>query len=192
MNKDILNKLFTESRTVSKFQEKEVSDDIIHQLYDLTKMAPTAFNAQPARFLFLKSKNSKEKLRPFLMEGNIEKTMNAPVTVIVATDYKFHHLLNKTFPIADIGGLFDGNPTMVDTTAFRNGTLSGGYLMIAARALGLDVGPMSGFDNIGLDAAFFEGTSVQSNFLINMGYGITDKIYNRLPRLPFDETSKIM
>lgn len=192
MNKEILDRLFRESRTVNKFLDKEVSDETIRELYDLTKMGPTAFNAQPARFLFLKSKESKERLRPYLMEGNIEKTIAAPVTVIVAMDYYFHNLLPKTFPIADISGLFVGNQEMIDITAFRNGTLSGAYLIMAARAMGLDVGPMSGFNNAGVDEEFFKGTDLRSNFLINIGYSDNKTVYSRLPRLDFDETSKIL
>lgn len=192
MDNSVLNRLFRESRTVNYFSDKEVSDNLIKELYDLTKMAPTAFNAQPARFVFLKSKEAKAKLKPFLSEGNIEKTMAAPVTVIVATDYDFYKLLHKTFPVADVRGYFEGNQSMIDTTAFRNGTLSGGYLTIAARSLGLDVGPMSGFDNAGVDAAFFEGTNVKSNFLINLGYGLENGSHPRLDRLTFEYAAKII
>lgn len=192
MDTNVLNKLFKESRTLNFFLDKEVADETIKELYELTKMAPTAFNAQPARYVFLKSREAKEKLRPFLSEGNIEKTMAAPLTVIIATDYEFHKLLHKTFPVADVRGYFEGNQPMIDSTALRNGTLSGGYLTIAARALGLDVGPMSGFDNIGLDKAFFEGTSWKSNFLMNLGYGKEDGQHPRLERLPFDEVAKII
>lgn len=192
MDNSVLNRLFRESRTVNYFSDKEVSDNLIKELYDLTKMAPTAFNAQPARFVFLKSKEAKAKLKPFLSEGNIEKTMAAPVTVIVATDYDFYKLLHKTFPVADVRGYFEGNQSMIDTTAFRNGTLSGGYLTIAARSLGLDVGPMSGFDNAGVDAAFFEGTNVKSNFLINLGYGLENGSHPRLDRLTFEDAAKII
>lgn len=192
MEINVLNRLFKESRTMNYFLDKEVTDELIKELYDLTKMAPTAFNAQPARYVFLKSKESKEKIRPFLSEGNIEKTMAAPVTVIIATDYNFHTLLHKTFPVADVRGYFEGNQAMIDSTALRNGTLSGGYLTIAARALGLDVGPMSGFDNIGVDKAFFEGTHIKSNFLINLGYGKENSAYPRLERLSFEEVAKII
>lgn len=192
MDNNVLNRLFKESRSVNYFSNKEVTDSVLKELYDLTKMAPTAFNAQPARFLFLKSKESKEKLKPFLAEGNIEKTMASPVTVIVATDYDFYKLLHKTFPVADVRGYFEGNQPMIDATAFRNGTLSGGYLTIAARSLGLDVGPMSGFDNAGVDQAFFEGTNWKSNFLINLGYGKEDGHHPRLERLTFDEVAKIL
>jgi len=192
MDNSVLNRLFKESRTVNYFADKEVSDNLIKELYDLTKMAPTAFNAQPARFIFLKSKEAKAKLKPFLSEGNIEKTMAAPVTVIVATDYDFYKLLHKTFPVADVRGYFEGNQSMIDTTAFRNGTLSGGYLTIAARSLGLDVGPMSGFDNAGVDKAFFDGTNVKSNFLINLGYGLENGTHPRLDRLSFEDVAKII
>lgn len=186
-----LNRLFLESKTITKFEDREISDEILNQIYDLAKMGPTAFNAQPARFAFIKSQEAKQKLKPYLMEGNIEKTMAAPVTIIVATDYKFYDLLPKVFPIADVKGYFEGNQEMIDSTAFRNGTLTAGYLIMAIRSLGLDVGPMSGFDNAGVDNEFFKGTDIKSNFLINIGYGI-DSGYERLPRLNFNESAKIL
>lgn len=191
LDQKTLNQLFIESRTMNKFEDKEVSDDVLKSIYDLAKMGPTAFNTQPARFVFLKSKESKERLRPYLMEGNIEKTIIAPVTVIVATDYDFYELLHKVFPIADVKGYFVGNQPMIDTTAYRNATLTAGYFIMAARSMGIDVGPMSGFDNAGIDNEFFKGTNYKSNFLINLGYGIPDG-YPRLPRLDFDESSKIL
>lgn len=186
-----LNRLFLESKTITKFEDREVSNELLNQIYDLAKMGPTAFNAQPARFAFIKSQEAKQKLKPYLMEGNIEKTMSAPVTIIVATDYKFYDLLPKVFPIADVRGYFEGNQEMIDSTAFRNGTLTAGYLIMAIRSLGLDVGPMSGFDNAGVDKEFFNGTDIKSNFLINIGYGI-DSGYDRLPRLDFKESAKIL
>ncbi len=192
LNSEDLERLFLNSRTVNRFENKEVTDDLIKELYNLTKMGPTAFNAQPARYIFIKSTEGKERLRPYLMEGNIEKTMNAPLTVIIASDYKFYELLNKTFPVAEIKGYFVGNEEMINTTAFRNSSLSAGYFTIAARSLGLDVGPMSGFDNKGLDKEFFSGTDIKSNLLINIGYGISDNKYKRLPRLDFNETSQII
>lgn len=191
ISEESLNRLFNESRSVSNFKDKEVSDELLKELYDLTKMGPTAYNAQPARFIFIKSKEGKERLRPHLMEGNIDKTMKAPVNIIVATDYSFYEIFEKTFPIADIKGLFIGNESFIKDTGFRNSTLSGAYLIMAARSLGLDVGPMSGFFNEILDNDFFSGSNIKSNFLINLGYGIEEK-YSRLPRLDFKETSKII
>lgn len=192
LNHNLLNNVIYSKRTVSNFLDKEVSDELIEKLYDLTSHGATAFNAQPARFLFIKSKVAKERLRPSLMEGNVDKTMRAPVTVIVATDYDFYHLLHKTFPVADVRGQFESNKKMTEVTAFRNSTLSGAYLMSAAHALGLDTGPMSGFDNNKVDEEFFKGMSVKSNFLINLGYGDYEGMSPRLPRLNFAEASKIL
>ncbi len=191
MKEEILNKLFKEARSFNKFEEKEVSEEILMAVYDLAKYGPTAYNSQPARYLFIKSKEAKERLSPHLMEGNVDKTMKAPVNVIVATDYDFFKIFDKTFPIADIKGMFESNKNLVDETGFRNGTLSGAYLMIAARTLGLDVGPMSGFFNESLDKEFFAGTNIKSNFLINLGYGIKEE-YQRLPRLDFNLAAKII
>lgn len=192
ISNETLDKLFRESRSVSNFIDKEVPDSVLKEIYDLTKMGPTAYNAQPARFVFIKSKEAKEKLRPHLMEGNIDKTMKAPVNVIIATDYSFYEMFKTTFPIADVKGIFVDNKELIKDTGFRNSTLSGAYLLIAARSLGLDVGPMSGFLNESLDNDFFNGTNIKSNFLVNLGYGINDEKYQRLPRLDFNETSKIL
>lgn len=191
LENQLIEQLF-QKRSVNQFEEKEVTDETLKQLYDLVKMGPTAFNAQPARFVFIKSLEAKERLKPFLMAGNVEKTMKSPITVIVATDYKFHDLLHKTFPVADVKGMFDNNIQLTETTAFRNSTLSAGYLIMAARALGLDVGAMSGFDNTALDNDFFPNSSIKSNFLINLGYGINEETYQRLPRLDFHEVSQIL
>lgn len=191
-NENELKRLFTDARSIGKFKDTEVTDEILKELYELTSMGPTAFNAQPARFIFLKSPESKEKLRPFLMEGNIEKTMKAPVTVIVSTDYDFYHMFDKTFPIADIKPMFVNNEDLIKDTALRNSVLAGGYFIMAARALGLDVGAMSGFNNAELDKEFFAGTNIKSNFLINLGYGDYTDLYPRLPRLSFDSAAKII
>lgn len=191
LDTQLIDQLF-QKRSVNSFENIEVTDETLKQLYDLVKMGPTAFNAQPARFIFIKSPEAKERLKPFLMAGNVEKTMKAPVTIVVATDYTFHDLLHKTFPVADVKGMFSSNEQLTQTTAFRNSTLSAGYLIMAARALGLDVGAMSGFNNVKLDEEFFANSTIKSNFLINLGYGIHDEGYQRLPRLDFDETSKIL
>lgn len=187
-----LDKLFRESRSVSNFIDKEVPDSVLKEIYDLTKMGPTAYNAQPARFVFIKSKEAKERLRPHLMEGNIDKTMKAPVNVIIATDYSFYEMFKTTFPIADVKGIFVDSKELIKDTGFRNSSLSGGYFLLAARSLGLDVGPMSGFFNETLDNDFFANTNIKSNFLVNLGYGINEEQYQRLPRLDFTETSKII
>ncbi len=191
MKEEILNMLFREARSFNKFEERDVSDELLKEVYDLAKYGPTAYNAQPARYIFIKSKEAKERLRPHLMEGNVDKTMKAPVNVILATDYDFFKIFDKTFPIADIKGMFENNKSLVDDTGFRNGTLSGAYLIMAARSLGLDVGPMSGFFNESLDKEFFNNTNIKSNFLINLGYGIKED-YTRLPRLDFNLAAKII
>ena len=155
-----LDALFREARSYTKWQPRPVSDQTLHDLYDLVKWAPTSANAEPARFAFLRSKESKERLRPALAPLNVEKTMTAPVTVIVAYDMKFYDQLPKLFPHSTgVKQMFDSNPQLVEVTAQRNSTLQGAYLILAARALGLDCGPMSGFDNAKVDALFFAGTT---------------------------------
>jgi 3-hydroxypropanoate dehydrogenase len=187
-----LQQLFTEARTHHFWQNKDVSDDLLRELYGLTKWGPTAVNASPMRILFVKSKEQKEKLLPALSGSNVEQVKSAPVTAIVAFDERFYDLLPKLFPAFDAKAMFVSNKAVSEITAFRNAGLQGGYLMIAARALGLDVGPMSGFDNAKVDEAFFSGTSWRSNFLCNLGYGEDGKLYPRGPRLEFDEACKIV
>jgi 3-hydroxypropanoate dehydrogenase len=157
------------------------------------KWGPTSANGSPARFVFLRSAEAKLRLRPHLSSGNADKTMKAPVVVIVAYDLGFHRRLDKLFP-HEIGarGWFEGKDEHIRVTAFRNGTLQGGYFIIAARALGYDCGPMSGFDNAGVDAEFFSGTSIESNFLINLGHGDRDKLFPRNPRLDFSEACTVL
>jgi len=187
-----LDQLFRTARTFNAFLPREVTDEQLHALYELAKFGPTSANSSPARLVFVKSASAKEKLKPFLSEGNRAKTLAAPVTVIVATDHAFYEQLPKLFPHADARSWFVGNQPLIDTTAFRNGTLQGAYVIMAARALGLDCGPMSGFDNAGVDQAFFAGTTVKSNFLINMGYGDTSRdFFPRSPRLSFDEACRV-
>ena len=187
-----LDQLFREARTFNAWQLNDVSDEQLRQLYDLTKFAPTSANASPMRVVFVKSKEAKAKLFPFLSESNRSKTMEAPVTAIIATDHAFYEHLPKLFPHADARSWFVGNQPLIDTTAFRNATLQGAYVLMAARAIGLDCGPMSGFDNAGVDAAFFAGTAIKSNFLINIGYGDASRnLFARSPRLAFDEACRI-
>ena len=190
--KELLNNLFYEKRTVNQFKDIPLSEDILKQLYELTSLGATAFNAQPARFVFIQSQDGKERLKPYLMPGNLDKTMKAPLTVIVATDFEFYNLLDKTFPVADVKGLFVGNDQLIQATGFRNSSLAGGYLIKSAHALGLDAGPMSGFDNAGVDKEFFAGTAIQSNFLVNIGYGDYNNIPSRLPRLSFEEAVRLV
>jgi 3-hydroxypropanoate dehydrogenase len=204
---EALDQLFREARTHSAWLDKPVTDDTLRQLYDVMRWGPTSANANPARFLFLRSQEAKERLRPILAPGNVEKTMTAPVTVIIAYDLLFFEKLPKLFPHAPtMRDLFAGNPQLVEVTAKRNSSLQGAYLMIAARALGLDCGPMSGFDNAKLDEEFFgagkecEGCEqeffpaghVKSNFLCNIGYGDSSKLFPRSPRLEFNEACTLL
>jgi 3-hydroxypropanoate dehydrogenase len=207
MDEDGLRLLFTEARTYSKWLDRPVSDDTLHQLYDLLKWAPTSANAAPARFVFLRSRDARERLRPALAPLNVDKVMTAPVTVIVAYDVKFFEQLPKLFPQNPaIARLYAANPELTETTARRNSSLQGAYLIMAARALGLDCGPLSGFDNarvdeeffaagkpcFGCDQEFFPEGHVRSNFLCNLGYGDPDALHPRLPRLPFNEACSLL
>ncbi len=184
--------LFLDARTHNKWQPKDVPDALLHQLVDVLKMGPTSANCSPGRFVFLKSREAKERLNPHLSEGNREKTMQAPVCTIVAYDLEFYEHLPRLFPHTDARSWFAGQPDKIKETAFRNGTLQGAYLILAARALGLDCGPMSGFDNTAVDNAFFSGTSIKSNFLCNIGYGDWAGVMPRSPRFTFAEMAKII
>lgn len=184
--------LFTEARTHSAWLDKPVSDDTLKAAYELMKFCPTSTNSCPVRIVFITSKEGKEKLRPCLSEGNVEKTMAAPVTAIIAHDMEFYDKLPKLVTHTDARAWFAGKPDYTATTAFRNGSLQGAYFILAARAVGLDCGPMSGFNNAKVDAAFLEGTAWKSNFLINLGYGDASKIHPRAPRLDFNEACKIV
>lgn len=187
-----LDQLFRTARTYNAFLPKEVTDEQLHALYELAKFGPTSANSSPMRLVFVKSAAAKEKLKPFLSDGNRAKTMAAPVTAIVANDHAFYEKLPQLFPHADARSWFVGNQPLIDTTAFRNATLQGAYVIMAARALGLDCGPMSGFDNAGVDEAFFAGTTVKSNFLINIGYGDSSRdLFPRSPRLAFEEACRV-
>ena len=187
-----LDQLFRTARTANAFRDEPVSDQTLHALYELLKWGPTAANSTPARFVFVKSAEAKQKLAPALSEGNLAKTLAAPVTVIVGYDEDFHEKLPYLFPHTDAKSWFDGPREGRHEAAFRNGSLQGAYLMMAARALGLDVGPMSGFDNAKVDAAFFAGTAIKSNFLVNLGHGDPSGVFPRLPRLSFDEAARIV
>lgn len=187
-----LDQLFRQARTYNAWTDRPVDDGLLHQLYDLLKFGPTSANTSPMRLVFVKSPESKAKLSPFLSEANRAKTMEAPVTAIVAADHEFYEHLPRLFPHADARSWFVGSQSMIDQTAFRNSTLQGAYLILAARALGLDTGPMSGFDNAGVDAAFFAGTAVKSNFLVNLGFGDASRnLFPRSPRLDFDQAARI-
>ena len=185
-----LDQIFRTARTHNELGG-DVSDDTLRQLYDLAKWGPTSANMTPARLVFVKSAEAKAKLEPALDEGNRAKTLAAPVTVIVAHDEDFHEKLPYLFPHTDAKSWFDGPREGRREAAFRNGSLQGAYVILAARALGLDTGPMSGFNNAKVDEAFFAGTAIKSNFLINLGHGDTAKLFPRSPRLSFDEAARI-
>lgn len=186
-----LEQIFTNARTFTQFEDKPVSDALLQQVYDLAKMGPTSANCCPMRIVFVKSAEAKEKLKPTLMEGNVEKTMKAPVCAIIAMDMAFYEKLPVLFPQTDARSWFIGKEDYIQSTAFRNSSLQGAYFIMAARALGLDCGPMSGFDNAKLDEAFFAGTTWKSNFLINLGYGVRESLYPRNPRLSFNEACRV-
>jgi 3-hydroxypropanoate dehydrogenase len=186
-----LDQLFREARTQNRWQDRPVPDSLLEEMYNLLKFAPTSANASPARFIFVRTAEGKAKLKQALSPGNIEKTMTAPVTVIVAHDVEFYEKLPFLFPHADARSWFAGNPAFADATAQRNGTLQGAYLIMAARAVGLDVGPMSGFDSGKVDELFLAGTNWKSNFLVNLGYGDPAGLFPRSPRLSFDEACRM-
>ena len=187
-----LDQLFGTARTHNAWHERDIPDDLLYQIVDLAKLGPTSANCSPARFLFVKSRAAKERLKPYLSEGNRDKTMAAPVCVIIGYDLDFYHHLPKLFPHTDAKSWFAGKPEKIFDTAFRNGTLQAAYLIMAARALGLDCGPMSGFDNESVDRAFFAGTNVKSNFLCNLGHGDARALRPRSPRFEFDEIAEIL
>ncbi len=202
-----IEQMFHEARTHNAWLAKPISDETLRELYDALKWAPTSANSSPARFVFIRTAKGKERLRPSLSPGNVEKTMSAPVTVIVAYDLQFYEKLPKLFPHnPTMRDLFAANPALIEVTARRNSSLQGAYMMLAARALGLDCGPMSGFDNAKLDEEFFgagkecEGCEqeffpaghVKSNFLCNLGYGDRSKLFPRSPRLEFNEACTLM
>ena len=193
LNKEALDQLFREARTYNKFLDKPVSDQVLRELYELMKFGPTSANLSPARILFLRSREAKERLRPALAEGNLAKTMAAPVTAIVAYDPRFYEKLPTLFPHnPDAMSWFTSNDSLAATTAFRNGTLQGAYLILAARALGLDTGAMSGFDNAMVDELFLADRGWRSNFLCNIGHGDPAGLFPRSPRLDFDDACVLL
>ncbi len=195
VNADSLAVIFREARTHSAWLPRPVDDDLLRQVHDLAKLGPTSANTCPMRIVFVKSPEAKARLKPALMPANVEKTMAAPVTAIIAYDSKFYEFVPQLFPHnPKFGELFTapGQEEFTRTHAFRNGTLQGAYFLLAARAFGLDTGPMSGFDNAKVDAEFFPDGRWQSNFLVNLGYGDPSKLFPRLPRLEFDEVCKIV
>jgi 3-hydroxypropanoate dehydrogenase len=192
LEKPALDQLFFNARTHNAWTKKPVDPALLRELVDVMKWAPTSVNMSPARFVFVTSPAAKERLKPHLMDSNVEKSMAAPVTAIIGYDQHFYDHLPKLFPHANAKAWFDGNPQFAETSAFRNGTLQGGYFILAARALGLDCGPMSGFNNAAVDAEFFNGTAIKSNFLCNLGYGDPVGLFPRSPRFAFDEIASIV
>src|SRR6201997_2468352 len=193
LSSDALDTIYRNARTHNVWLDKPVEDTLLKQVYDLARMGPTSANMCPMRIIFVKSREAKERLKPALDAGNVDKTMKAPVTAIIGMDVHFYEQLPKLFPHADAKSWFKNLPeNVLEYTALRNGSLQGAYFMLAARALGLDCGPMSGFNNGMVDEAFFAGTTVKSNFLCNLGYGDASKLYPRSPRLDFAEACKVI
>ena len=192
ISSDALDQLFRQARTHSAWLPKRVPVDVLREAYDLARMGPTSANSSPARFVFLESEAAKARLLPALSPGNVEKTKAAPVIVIVAWDTEFYEKLPKLFPHADMRSYFVGNKALIDETAMRNSSLQGGYFILAARALGLDCGPMSGFDAAKVNAEFFPDGKWKVNFLCNLGYGDPSKLFPRNPRLQFDEACRVL
>jgi 3-hydroxypropanoate dehydrogenase len=192
INDQALDIIFRNARTRNGWEERAVAPTLMQAVYDLMKWGPTSANCSPARFVFVASEEGRARLKPFLAPGNLEKTMAAPCTVIIGTDMAFYDKLPQLFPHTDAKSWFVGDDKLAADTAIRNGTLQGAYLMIAARALGLDCGPMSGFDQEGVDRTFFAGTTVKSNFLCNIGYGTEKNLFARSPRLSFDEACQVV
>lgn len=187
-----LAQLFTEARTRNAWSDRPVSEALLRKLYDLTKFGPTAVNNTPARFVFVTSPEARARLIPLMSEGNQAKTLQAPVTVIIGQDIDFHEHLPRLFPHAPGAKDWFADEAGRRESAFRNSSLQGGYFLLAARALGLDVGPMSGFDAAGVKAEFFGGTTVEPNFIVNLGYGTDENLFPRSPRLSFEEAAQIL
>ena len=183
---------FTAARTFNRFKPEPVSDATLAALYELLKWGPTSMNCQPARFLFLRSEAAKQRLKPALSPSNLDKTLAAPVVVVVATDTRFFEHLPEQFAAYDAKPMFEANAALAEATAQRNGTLQGAYLIVAARMLGLDCGPMSGFDSAKLNAEFFADGRLRANFLVNLGYGDAAGNYPRGPRLPFEVAARVL
>lgn len=187
-----LDTLFLQARSFSRWQARELSEAQIHELYEVLRWGPSSANCSPARFVFVRSAAAKARLLPCLDAGNRDKVAQAPLTVIIGMDLRFHEQLPRLFPHADARSWFEGQDAKIAATAFRNSSLQGAYLMLAARALGLDVGPMSGFDAAAVEAAFFVNSSVKANFICSIGYGDRAALHPRLPRLSFDEACQIV
>ena len=187
-----LDLLFRDARTHNAWRDEPVSDVILEAVFDLAKMGPTSANCSPMRVVFLRTPEAKARLKPALIPDNVEKTMAAPVTAIIGYDLAFHEHLPRLFPHTDARAWFAGNDALIESTAFRNGSLQGAYFIMAARALGLDCGPMSGFDNDTVDREFFADSTIKSNFLCNLGHGDPAGLFPRSPRFDFDDVCRIL
>ena len=187
-----LDVVFREGRTHNGWFDRPVEAETLRQAWELARMGPTSANCMPLRVVFVHSAAARARLKPLLLAGNVDKTMAAPITAVLGHDMEFYELLPRLFPHTNARAWFVGQPALTETTAFRNGTLQAAYFMLAARAVGLDCGPMSGFDNAGVDREFFAGTPIRSNFLCNLGYGDPAKLFPRAPRLGFDEVARIV
>jgi 3-hydroxypropanoate dehydrogenase len=191
LNDNAIDQLFREARSYNAWSSQPVNDALLHALYELMKWGPTAANSCPARIVFVKSAEAKERLKPCLDKGNVEKSMSAPVVAIIGMDMEFYEKLPKLFPHTDARSWYAGKPEKIAENAMRNSTLQGAYLMLAARAMGLDCGPMSGFDRDAIEAAFFPDGTVKANFICAIGHGTTEKLHDRGPRLTFNEACRI-
>ncbi len=187
-----LDRLFRDARTFSDFLEQPVPESLLRELYALLCLGPTSANCQPGRYVFVTTPEGKARLLPAMSGSNRDKTRRAPVTVLIGQDLDFPSLLPQTFPHADARSWFVGQPALIAETALRNSSLQGAYLMLAARALGLDCGPMSGFDAARIDAEFFAGTTVRVNFVCNLGFGDRSRLHPRLPRLSFEQACRFV
>lgn len=192
INDEALDLIFREARTRNGWENRDVTRPLMQAVYDLMKWGPTSANCSPARFIFVTTDEGKKRLEPHLAEGNRAKTMSAPCCVIIGHDMAFYEKLPELFPHTDAKSWFEGNDTLIKETAIRNGTLQGAYFMIAARALGLDCGPMSGFDQDGVNEEFFTGADVKANFLCSIGYGTDENLFPRSPRLDFESACQIV
>ncbi|MFT5507433.1 MAG: 3-hydroxypropanoate dehydrogenase [Hyphomicrobiaceae bacterium] len=192
LDQAVFEQLFLDARSQNAWQDRDVPDETLRKLFDTVKLGPTSANCSPARYVFVRSAEAKERLKPHLSSGNTDKVMTAPVCVIIGYDLEFYEHLPRLFPHTDAKSWFTSSEELANQTAFRNGTLQGAYLIMAARALGLDCGPMSGFDLDGVDKEFFAGTRIKSNFLVSLGYGDSSALFDRSPRFDFEDIASII
>lgn len=192
LDQTVFDQLFLNARSQNAWQDRDIPDETLGKLFNIVKMGPTSANCSPARYVFVKSQAAKQRLEPHLSDGNTSKVMTAPVCVIIGYDLEFYEHLPRLFPHTDAKSWFTSSEELANQTAFRNGSLQGAYLIIAARALGLDCGPMSGFDLHGVDKEFFAGTKIKTNFLVSLGYGDPSALFDRSPRFDFEDIASII